>query len=60
MPLNFEKIENKHRNDAIFCIDDLDSSGFLSIFVDEYQQEQEDLDDEDAEFAQECDAIFGY
>jgi len=60
MPLNFEKIENKHRNDAIFCIDDLDSSEFLSIFVDEYQQEQEDLDDEDAEFAQECDAIFGY
>ena len=48
--------DNKRRNDCLFSFDDLDSSQFLTIFVDEYQQEQEDLDDE---FASECEAIFG-
>jgi hypothetical protein len=55
----FKQIENKHRNDCLFSFDDLDSSKFLSIFVDDYQQEKEEVLDEDAEFAQECEAIFG-
>jgi len=55
----FEPQENVRRNDTLFSMDDLDSSGFLSIFVDDYQQEKEEIVDEDAEFAQECEAIFG-
>ena len=55
----FEPQDNVRRNDTIFSFDDCDTTQLFEVFVDEYQQEQENLDDEDAEFASECKAIFG-